>query len=115
MSVIYTITIGEDMSGRYGDYDLGLDLGSGSVGWAAVGKEHELLNVNGHPALGVNLFDECRSEKERSLHRRMRRRYFRRHIRFESLRSLFSKEMEGTDPFFFSRIPFPMLSENFMP
>ena len=91
------------------EYYLGLDLGSGSVGWAVTDREHALPEVNGHPAWGVNLFDEGRPEKERGRYRRMRRCYSRRHERLKVLRGIFRTEMNRVDPDFFRKMDESML------
>lgn len=42
-----------------GDYSIGLDIGSASVGWSAVGAEGELLRFKKQPAWGSRLFDSA--------------------------------------------------------
>ena len=37
-------------------YSIGLDLGTGSGGWAGVGPDGRMLHVKGKPAWGARIF-----------------------------------------------------------
>ena len=41
------------------DYSIGLDLGSGSVGWAVVDEDGKLYHIKGKPAWGSRLFPDA--------------------------------------------------------
>ena len=84
-----------------GEFVLGIDLGSNSLGWALVeqgadGKPVGLLRTNAHPALGVRIFEaategdrESGKEKTRNLERRgarlARRQTLRRQRRMRNI------------------------------
>ena len=38
-------------------YSIGADIGTGSVGWAAIDENYDLLNYRGKNSFGVRLFD----------------------------------------------------------
>ena len=48
-----------------GDYYLGLDVGTNSVGWAVTDESYNLLKLKGKSAWGVRLFDEKKKKKKR--------------------------------------------------
>lgn len=87
-----------------GDYYLGLDMGTNSVGWAVTDEEYALKKYKGNLMWGVNLFDEANHAADRRGHRTMRRRYRRRKQRIELLRELLSPEIQRVDPRFFDRL-----------
>lgn len=43
------------------DYYVGLDLGSGSVGWAVTDPDYHLLRSHGKALWGVRLFDTAKT------------------------------------------------------
>ena len=45
------------------DYYVGLDLGSGSVGWAVTDPDYHLLRSHGKALWGVRLFDTAKQQK----------------------------------------------------
>lgn len=87
-----------------GDYNIGLDIGTGSVGWAVTDSEGNLLHFNGKPAWGSRLFPEANKASEARTHRSLRRRYNRRRWRLDLLQMLFEKEVDGIDSEFFIRL-----------
>lgn len=87
-----------------GDYYLGLDMGTNSVGWAVTDEEYVLKKYKGNLMWGVNLFDEAKHAADRRMHRTMRRRYGRRRQRLELLRELLFSEIQRVDPHFFDRL-----------
>ncbi len=55
-------------------YYLGLDMGTGSVGWAATDKNYKLIRAKGKDLWGVRLFQTAKTAAERRSHRVARRR-----------------------------------------
>ena len=43
---------------KVGNYFLGLDIGTNSVGWAATDENYDLLKYKNHSMWGVHLFDQ---------------------------------------------------------
>lgn len=85
-------------------YDIGLDMGTGSVGWAVLDSEGELLRFNGRPTWGSRLFPSADTAEATRLARGQRRRYIRRRWRLDLLQSLLQDEIEKVDPDFFIRL-----------
>lgn len=86
------------------NYSIGLDLGSGSVGWSVVDEEGKLYHVKGKPAWGARLFPGADTAAATRTHRGQRRRYDRRRQRIDYLQSFFLPEVEAADPEFFVRL-----------
>lgn len=86
------------------NYTIGLDLGTGSVGWAVTDENGELYSRHGTRTLGVRLFPSAETASATRLKRGQRRRYDRRRQRLDYLQSLFSAEMDKVDPEFFIRL-----------
>ena len=61
-----------------GDYNIGLDMGTGSVGWAVTDDQGKLLHFKKQPTWGSRLFDSAQLASEARVHRGQRRRYVRR-------------------------------------
>ena len=87
-----------------GEYSIGLDMGTGSVGWAVVDEGGKLLHFKKQPTWGSRLFDSAQPASEARVHRGQRRRYVRRRWRLDLLQSLFEDEMKAVDPGFFERL-----------
>ena len=85
-------------------YNIGLDLGTGSVGWAVTDLDGELLRFNKKPTWGSRLFPTADPATDTRLKRGQRRRYERRRWRLNLLQRLFADEMEAVDPDFFIRL-----------
>ena len=85
-------------------YNLGLDIGTGSVGWAAVDEDGTLLRFKGRPAWGSRLYPDAETAETTRAKRGQRRRYDRRRQRLDLLQRLFAREMEKVDPEFFVRL-----------
>ena len=73
------------------DYYLGLDLGSGSLGWAVTDENYEILRAHGKALWGVRLFESAKTAEERRTFRTSRRRLNRRNWRIELLQSIFAE------------------------
>ena len=46
-----------------GNYYIGLDIGTDSVGYAVTDEEYNLLKFHGEPAWGTTVFDEASLKK----------------------------------------------------
>ncbi|QKF07164.1 type II CRISPR RNA-guided endonuclease Cas9 [Berryella wangjianweii] len=86
------------------DYSIGLDLGTGSVGWAAVANDGELLSFKGKGAFGSRLFEGAKTAADTRVHRGMRRRIARRRQRLDFLQDIFQDHVEAVDSEFFHRL-----------
>ena len=87
-----------------GEYNIGLDIGTGSVGWAVTDINGELCYFKGKPTWGSRLFPSANTAVEARVHRGQRRRYNRRKWRINLLQELFAAEMNRIDPEFFIRL-----------
>lgn len=85
-------------------YALGLDIGTNSVGWAAINDSYELVKVNNKDAWGVVLFEGAKTAKDRRLSRSGRRRLERRRMRIRLLQELMAEGIEPVDPNFYIRL-----------
>lgn len=85
-------------------YFVGLDIGTDSVGYAAVNPDYSLCRFKGEPMWGVTLFDAANQSAERRSCRSARRRLERRKNRVRLLRELFCSEIAKTDEKFFIRL-----------
>lgn len=54
---------------KRGDYYLGLDMGTDSVGWAVTDMDYRVPKFKGNAMWGVRLFDESNTAEERRLFR----------------------------------------------
>lgn len=87
-----------------GDYYLGLDLGTNSVGWAVTDLEYNLLRAKGKNLWGVRLFDEAQTAANRRSKRIARRRIERDKARKALLKEFFADEIEKVDPAFYMKM-----------
>lgn len=87
-----------------GNYYLGLDIGTDSVGYAVTDEEYNLLKFKGCPAWGTTVFDTVSSNIDRRSFRSARRRLDRRQQRVNLLQDLFAKEIAKVDKIFYKRI-----------
>ena len=92
-------------------YSIGLDMGTGSVGWSVVDETGKLLHFKKQPTWGSRLFDSAQPASEARTHRGQRRRYVRRRWRLDLLQGLFRDEMAQVDPEFFTRLNMSRLVE----
>lgn len=86
------------------EYFLGLDIGTGSVGWAVTDTQYNLIKINRKLAWGSVLFETSEGAEERRLHRCARRRYQREKQRIKLLQELFEEEIYKVDSGFFQRL-----------
>lgn len=88
---------------KQGNYYLGLDIGTDSVGYAVTDPNYELLKFKGEPMWGSHLFEGGQDAADRRLHRTGRRRIDRRQQRVMLISELFAEEIVKIDPHFFER------------
>ena len=89
------------------NYNIGLDIGVGSVGWCVTDDENNIIKKNNKHMWGARIFPEADTAAERRNFRSNRRRLERRKERIKILKSLILEDMEKEYPNFF-----PMLSES---
>lgn len=87
-----------------GRYNIGLDIGTGSVGWAVTDADGNLFHFKGKPTWGSRIFPSAQTAAETRAHRSLRRRYARRRWRLNLLQEIFASEMDKIDPEFFIRL-----------
>lgn len=85
-------------------YSLGIDLGTGSVGYAVINDDYKVVKLNGKHAWGSVLFDNAQTAEKRRMFRSSRRRLSRRKERLKLLQSLLAPMVEKVDPYFFARL-----------
>lgn len=86
------------------EYYMGLDMGTGSLGWAITDTEYHILRRHGKALWGVRLFESALTAEERRSFRTARRRLDRRNWRIQILQELFSEEISKVDLGFFQRM-----------
>ena len=89
---------------KQGNYYIGLDIGTNSVGWAVTNTQYELLKFKSHKMWGSRIYKSADTAAETRMKRSLRRRYKRRKFRLLLLESLFSKEINAVDETFFMRL-----------
>lgn len=87
-----------------GPYNIGLDMGTGSVGWSVTDSQGRLLHFKKQPTWGSRLFDNAQPASQARVFRGRRRRYVRRRWRLDLLQTIFQPEMNVVDPGFFMRL-----------
>lgn len=85
-------------------YSIGLDIGTGSVGWSVLDEKGDLCRFKGRPTWGSRIFPNAETAKDARAHRGQRRRYDRRRQRLDLLQGLFAEAMGKVDPEFFIRL-----------
>lgn len=85
-------------------YYLGLDMGTGSVGWAVTDKNYGIIKRHGKALWGIRLFESANTAEERRNFRISRRRTERSKNRIALLQELFAEEISKKDPGFFQRM-----------
>lgn len=91
------------------EYNIGLDIGTTSVGWAVVEADTQKIlrkgKENDRKALwGVRLFEEAKSAEVRRNFRSIRRGYDRRRNRIRLLQEEFKNEINKVDEDFFRKL-----------
>lgn len=85
-------------------YSIALDIGTNSVGYAAVDENGKLLRYHKRPMYGSVIFDEAHTAADRRTSRSARRRLARKRNRTRELQDLVFADMEKIDPDFFHRM-----------
>ncbi|MGL5383586.1 MAG: type II CRISPR RNA-guided endonuclease Cas9, partial [Culicoidibacterales bacterium] len=85
-------------------YNIGLDIGTNSVGWAVTDQQNNLLRHNKQNMWGSRLFNAAETAVERRGHRSTRRRMNRRKQRLALLRELMEPMIAKVDPSFYARL-----------
>lgn len=94
-------------------YNIGLDIGTGSVGWCLTDNNGHLLKINRkgdngktyrNSAWGVRLFASADIAADCRIKRSTRRRYNRRRTRIIELRKIMSDMIMPIDPNFYARL-----------
>ena len=65
------------------DYFLGLDMGTGSLGWAVTDSTYQVMRKHGKALWGTRLFESASTAEERRMFRTARRRLDRRRRFFQ--------------------------------
>ena len=92
------------------DYHIGLDIGTTSVGFAAIDGNYKPIKLKGKTVIGARLFREGQTAAERRGFRTTRRRLRRRKWRLALLEEIFDPYMSKIDPTFFARLKESSLS-----
>lgn len=87
-----------------GEYYLGLDMGTGSLGWAVTDAEYRLCRAHGKDLWGIRLFKDADTAEARRGFRCARRRTDRKKQRIHFLQEIFAPEINKIDPGFFLRL-----------
>jgi CRISPR-associated endonuclease Csn1 len=91
-------------------YDVGLDIGTNSLGWAVISSEGVLEKFKGKSMWGSVLFDEGLPASERRAFRSARRRIARRKQRILWLQELMTPIVLKEDPDFFLKLKYSYIS-----
>lgn len=87
------------------NYNIGLDIGTTSVGWAVVNDAtNKVMRKGGKALWGVRLFDPAVTAEDRRAKRGTRRRYDRRRERIKLLQDEFKDEINKVDSNFFLKL-----------
>ena len=86
------------------EYNIGLDIGTNSVGWAVTNLNDELLKFKGKYLWGVRRFDSAETAAKRRMYRSTRRRMKRRKERINLLQELIQEDVLAKDDKFFLKL-----------
>ncbi len=90
-------------------YSIGLDIGTGSIGWAVIDDDCKLRRYKHQNMWGAHLFKEADKAATRRSFRSSRRRLARRKRRITLLQQIFDDEIQKIDPHFYLRLSESML------
>ena len=85
-------------------YNIGLDIGTSSVGWCVTDEENNIVKKSGKHLWGSRLFDEGKTAAETRTFRGVRRRTERRKNRIKYLQSMLLEDIEKVDENFIPRL-----------
>lgn len=86
------------------NYNIGLDIGTNSVGWAVTNQNGELLKFRRKNMWGARLFEEGKPAADCRVYRSTRRRYERRRQRIHLLQEMMESIILPIDDTFFIRL-----------
>ena len=86
------------------NYSVGLDIGTSSIGFAAIDEDYNPVKTKGKTVVGARLFAEGKTAAERRMFRTTRRRLKRRKWRLRLLEEFFDPYMAEVDSTFFARL-----------
>lgn len=98
------IIIPQKLLDKKGEYYLGLDVGTNSIGYAVTDENYKLIKKSGKSLWGVRLFTEAETAATRRSFRTSRRRLKRRKQRLALLQEFFSEAISSIDPGFYQRM-----------
>ncbi|WP_223875870.1 type II CRISPR RNA-guided endonuclease Cas9 [Paucilactobacillus kaifaensis] len=85
------------------NYNIGLDIGTSSIGWTIVDDNAKIMHVRGKNGYGVRIFSEGQTAADRRGFRTTRRRLKRRKWRLRLLQEIFEPYILPIDENFFMR------------
>lgn len=85
-------------------YNIGLDIGTNSVGWAVTDEDGNLLKRKGRHLWGVRLFEKANTASERRMFRSNARRLDRRKERIKLLQDLLKEDVCKEYPDFYNNL-----------
>ena len=83
-------------------YNIGLDIGTGSVGWCVTDDNYNILKHKNKNMWGSHIFNTAETAASRRMFRGSRRRLDRRKMRISLLKNLTKDDMNGKYPNFFA-------------
>lgn len=89
---------------KFEEYYIGLDMGTGSVGWAVTDPTYNIIKRHGKALWGIRLFESAKTAEERRIFRTSRRRTERRKNRLHLLQEIFAEEISKKDMGFYQRM-----------
>ena len=92
------------MKKNFGEYFIGLDIGTDSIGWAVTDEAYNIQKLNGKALWGIRLFDGGQTAEARRTFRSATRRLNRRKQRIKLLQELFAEEISRVDQGFYQRL-----------
>lgn len=92
------------MENKLNIYNIGLDIGTNSVGWSVTDEYNNLIKFRKHNMWGVRLFEQGDTAATTRIKRSTRRRYARRKERICFLRELTNNMIIDIDENFFARM-----------
>lgn len=92
------------MTKREEPYNIGIDIGTNSVGWAATSEVYDLINQKKKNLWGARLFKNASTAKKTRIYRSTRRRYKRKKNHINWLNEVFSEQLATIDPSFLLRL-----------
>lgn len=92
------------MKKQFGEYYLGLDMGTDSVGYAVTDTNYNVLKFNRKGMWGARLFPPAETAAKARTYRAGRRRLERQRWRLRLLQEIFSRSISKVDMGFFQRL-----------